>query len=75
MDTTDPILSRWVGSRHLPPRGEALWRRLGRSLAGESPGDEVDMYMSRFRVSDDRKTSTTHEHAGPTCHRVVLGTN
>ena len=21
-----------------------------------------------IRVSDDRKTSTTHEHAGPTCH-------
>ena len=28
-----------------------------------------------IRISDDRKTSTTHEHAGPTCHRVVLGTN
>ena len=38
VEPTDPIqysiLSRWVRSRHLPPRGEALWRRLGRRVAG-----------------------------------------
>ena len=65
------ILSRCVGSRHLPPRWIG-WPCDGGS-GGESPSEGVD--MSHVRVSDDRKTDTTHEACRsdlPQCHSYLL---
>ena len=50
------MLSRWVGSRHLPPRREALWRRLGRRVAGRL-GGHVTVLESRTTERQARHTS------------------
>ena len=55
------LLSRWVGSRHLPPRGKALWRRLGRRVAGRR-GGHVTVLESR---TTERQTRHTSMHARP----------
>ena len=55
-DPTDPMLSRWVRSRHLPPRREALWRRLGRRVAGRL-GGHVTVLESRTTERQARHTS------------------
>ena len=53
---TPTVLSRWVGSRHLPPRREALWRRLGRRVA-ERLGRHVTVLESRTTERQARHTS------------------